>query len=218
MEDDLEPDEIPVSANESEPREAAVDSVAEVADGEQDLGGDEQQTVESSFAAETEESEVVSTSEGETHGEDDAGIPQVSIVSPDKIIQGAPSVSHEPRGGFRLPQNPIPTPDELLLEQVFGKSPERPTAGRRVETAPIRIGIPSDSIAESRKEDVIPRIVITVSLAHARDMFDRAVEEAIKRAGPAIHAIARHEVETAAFRVKAEQRAADYRLRGPYFT
>lgn len=217
MEDDLEPAEIPTTENDLAPIESPSESMEEVAGAEQNIVGSDLRAVESPLAGETEGSRVSPTAEGESQGEDQE-LPHVEVVSPDKIIQGAPSVSHEPRGGFRLPQNPIPTPDELLLEQVFGKRPERPTAGRRVETAPIRIGIPSDSIEESRKEGVIPRIVITVSLAHAHDMFDRAVEEAIKRAGPSIHAIARHEVETAAFKVKAEQRAADYRLRGPYFT
>jgi flavin-binding protein dodecin len=59
--------------------------------------------------------------------------------------------------------------------------------------------------------------MITVSLALARDMFDQAVEDAIKRAGLALHEVAKYEVDQFAFMQKAQQRAADYSLRGPYF-
>jgi hypothetical protein len=76
-----------------------------------------------------------------------------------------------------------------------------------------RRGFPSDQIADARGDRVVPSIMITISLAHARDLFDQCVEAGLKRASTAFHKIAKYEIDQFAFDLKCQQRAADYRLR-----
>src|SRR6187402_1645714 len=170
MEDDLDPIE-PVETLESASDPASTErtpATNEVADNSTQGGSGDDARADTTPGAASQESGISADSREKSIGEgSDQGdeVPHVEVVSPDKLLTEAPGVSSGARGGFTLPQNPTPTANELLLEEVFGKGSTPPGGDRRAETPPIRIGMPSDSISESRKEGVIPRIVITVSLA-----------------------------------------------------
>jgi hypothetical protein len=63
----------------------------------------------------------------------------------------------------------------------------------------------------------LPRVQVIVSLAATRNLFDDALEEASRQMADRFRKLALGEIESAAFRRRAEERAADYRLRGPTF-
>jgi hypothetical protein len=63
----------------------------------------------------------------------------------------------------------------------------------------------------------LPRVLVTVSLAATRNLFDDALEAAARQMAERFRKLALGEIEQAAFWRKAAERAADYRLRGPTF-
>jgi hypothetical protein len=70
------------------------------------------------------------------------------------------------------------------------------------------------------REDIgqpLPRVLVTVSLANAQMLFDDALKQASQHMAKQFRELAIGEIDWAAFKRRAEERAADYSLRGPVF-
>ena len=61
----------------------------------------------------------------------------------------------------------------------------------------------------------LPRVIVTVTLANARSLFEEALERATRQTAPRFQKLAQFQIDQYAFDRKCAERAADYRLRGP---
>ena len=61
----------------------------------------------------------------------------------------------------------------------------------------------------------LPRVQVMVSLADARALFEEVLAEATERTAPKFQDLAKREVKQAFWERGNDERAADYRLRGP---
>jgi hypothetical protein len=79
---------------------------------------------------------------------------------------------------------------------------------------------PGGGIQTPPREDIgqpLPRLLVTVSLANAQMLFDDALKQASQHMAKQFRELAIGEIDFAAFKRRAEERAADYSLRGPVF-
>lgn len=144
-------------------------------------------------------------------------IPTVIVVGPETVLSPTAVDSSAWRAGSRhtLGSEPPSTKDASaeLFERLVTNARETVIDAHVPPVWEQRRGFPSDSIADARNDRVVPSIMITISVAHARDLFDQCVEAGLKRASTAFHRIAKYEIDQFAFDLKCQQRAADCRLR-----
>jgi hypothetical protein len=102
------------------------------------------------------------------------------------------------------------------VDQLFPPELRRPAHAQPGDAD--RAPAPDAPAAKSDREDVgqpLPRVQVLVTLHDAQMWFEEAIDEAWQRVAPKFQQLAEREVRYADWARKCDERAADWRLRGP---
>ena len=124
-----------------------------------------------------------------------------------------PSEAFRDRRSYYLPLNPGGARDDEgdPLERIFPPELRIPVDSRGPGAAP---HAPEPALRENSGH-TLPRVQVMVSLADARALFEEVLAEATERTAPKFQDLAKREVKQAFWERGNDERAADYRLRGP---
>lgn len=216
-EDELKPDEMPDSEFESIQGDSIAESVAGPSSIEDSSEPADQPAKSGNATTDLPKDFTDDAATNADVAELDEVIPTVVVVGPETVLSPTPADSSAGQvGSHHSPGSKSPATKDAsteLFESLVVNARETVVDAHPPQVWEQRRGFPSDQIAEARGDRVVPSIMITISLAHARDLFNQCVESGLKRTATAFHKIAKYEIDQFAFDLKCQQRTADYRLR-----
>ena len=124
-----------------------------------------------------------------------------------------PSEAFRDRRSYYLPLNAGDALDDEAdpVDQIFPPELRMPLHRRGSGAVPHS----PEPAPRGDSSHTLPRVQVMVTLADARALFEEVLEEATESTAPKFQDLAKREVKQAAWERGCDERAADYRLRGP---